>query len=184
MASYLVFCLLLVSSLLVARGFVLHGPMVRSISSTAVYSSIFAGTRAEIEEGGRKIVETAEGSIIVTNQGGKFFAVNAKCPHLGLPMKTGEISTTNGQPVITCKFHNSQFQLEDGKCVQWCKGVMGMPGTGFLAGAMGKMGGKENSPATTYQVKVVQNNPDDNNTHDPADSVYLVFDDVDEKGLA
>ena len=168
-------CCLLILATSLANGFVLHGP-VRAIrsSGTAIYGDVFAGTRSEIPDGERKILDTAEGAVIVTNQGGKLFAVNAKCPHLGLPMKTGEIGTgTNGQPTITCKFHNSKFQLEDGKCVSWCQGVMGLPGTGFLAGAMGKMGGKENSPATTYEVKVVGSSPDE--PPSPNDKVYVVL---------
>ncbi len=169
MAPYFICCLLAVC-LVATQSFVLHN--ARASRSTAVYGDVFAGTRGEIVD--RKVVDTAQGAVIVANQGGKFFAVNAKCPHLGLPMKTGEISTgTDGQPTITCKFHNSQFNLNDGKCVSWCTGVMGVPGTGFLAGAMGKMGGKENSPATTYPVKVVGSNPDD--APNPSDKVYVVL---------
>ena len=56
--------------------------------------------------------------------------------------------------IFRCNFHNSKFSLEDGSCKTWCSGVLGLPGTGFLAGAMGKVGGKENSPATVYAVSV------------------------------
>ena len=40
--------------------------------------------------GERKIVDTDMGAVIVANVEGSFYAVLAKCPHLGLPMKTGE----------------------------------------------------------------------------------------------
>lgn len=50
---------------------------------------------------------------------GAFYAVNAKCPHLGLPMKKGAITVENGQPTITCNFHNSKFSLNDGACTAW-----------------------------------------------------------------
>lgn len=36
----------------------------------------------------------------------------------------------------------------------YLEGVLGIPGTGFLAGISGKFGGSENSPATTYPVTV------------------------------
>lgn len=39
--------------------------------------------------GERKIVDTEVGAVIVANVEGSFYAVLAKCPHLGLPMKTG-----------------------------------------------------------------------------------------------
>ena len=75
----------------------------------------------EIADGDRKLVDTKEGTIIVTKQGGAFYAVNAKCPHLGLPMKKGAIDVENGKATITCNFHNSKFSLEDGSCTQWCQ---------------------------------------------------------------
>ena len=37
----------------------------------------------EIKPGERKIVDTEAGAVIVANVDGNFFAVNAKCPHLG-----------------------------------------------------------------------------------------------------
>lgn len=40
--------------------------------------------------GERKIVDTDAGAVIVANVEGSFYAVLAKCPHLGLPMKTGK----------------------------------------------------------------------------------------------
>lgn len=40
-------------------------------------------------KGERKIVDTEAGAVIVANVEGSFYAVLAKCPHLGLPMKTG-----------------------------------------------------------------------------------------------
>lgn len=40
-----------------------------------------------MNSGDRKIVETEAGSVIVANVDGAIYAVNAKCPHLGLPMK-------------------------------------------------------------------------------------------------
>ena len=41
----------------------------------------------EIKLGERKIVDTEAGAVIVANVDGKFFAVNAKCPHLGTSVK-------------------------------------------------------------------------------------------------
>ena len=109
---------------------------------------------AEIPNGERKIVDTSAGTIIVTNVQGSFYAVNAKCPHLGLPMKKGAINSTPNGPTITCNFHNSVFSLEDGSCKQWCSSVLGIPGTGFLASVSSKFGGSANSPATVYPVTI------------------------------
>eukprot|EP01035_Chromulina_nebulosa_P036812 gene36812-49649_t len=83
----------------------------------------------EIKPGERKIVDTEAGAVIVANVDGNFFAVNAKCPHLGLPMKKGKIEKdAAGNPTITCNFHNSVFSLSDGSCTAWCTGILGNSG--------------------------------------------------------
>ena len=47
---------------------------------------------------------------------GNVYAINARCPHLNLPMKKGKIAVdeATGVPVITCSFHNSKFRLDNG----------------------------------------------------------------------
>jgi len=69
-------------------------------------------------------------------------------------MKKGKIEVEDGVPTITCSFHNSKFSLNDGKCVQWCTGVLGQKND-FLGGIMGSVGGEKNSPAKIYDVEVV-----------------------------
>lgn len=49
--------------------------------------AVEVGRANEIPNGERKIIDTPAGAVIVANVDGKFYAVNAKCPHLGLPMK-------------------------------------------------------------------------------------------------
>ena len=109
----------------------------------------------EIKDGDRKLVETESGTVIVANVGGSLYAVNAKCPHLGLPMKKGKIEIENGTPTITCNFHNSKFSIEDGKCTAWCTGVLGVQ-SGFVGGLMGAVGAQKNTPATTYKVTITE----------------------------
>lgn len=46
-------------------------------------AKVQVGTTAEIPNGERKIVDTNAGAVIITNVNGGFYAVNAKCPHLG-----------------------------------------------------------------------------------------------------
>jgi len=123
---------------------------------TTALNAMEVATTAEIPPGERKLVETDKGTVIVANVEGEFFAVNAKCPHLGLPMKKGAITSEGGVPTITCNFHNSKFSMKDGSCQLWCDKVLGIPGTGFLAGAMGNVGGAKNSPADAYPVTVTE----------------------------
>ncbi len=50
----------------------------------------------------------------------------------------GEITDEAGGPCITCKFHNSKFDLKTGKAVKWTTGVMGVENA-FIGNIMGKV---------------------------------------------
>ena len=69
-------------------------------------------------------------------------------------MKKGKIEIENNVPTITCSFHKSKFYLNDGKCVQWCTGILGQKND-LIGGMMGSFGGEKNSPAKIYDVEVV-----------------------------
>lgn len=101
--------------------------------------AIEALTCPAVAEGEREIVDGSDGSVLVTKVAGGYYAVDAKCPHLGLPMKRGKISNEDGTPTITCRFHNSCFELESGKCTRWVTGALGIQ-SGFVSKIMGKVG--------------------------------------------
>jgi nitrite reductase/ring-hydroxylating ferredoxin subunit len=86
-------------------------------SSRTTTTTIRAVTTSDVPaEGGRSLVEGPNGTIIVTKSGGSFYAVDAICPHLNLPMKKGKIEAgADGVPIITCNFHNSCFRMDSGK---------------------------------------------------------------------
>ena len=48
---------------------------------------IDCGLASAFSPGERRVIDTDEGAVIVTNVDGKYYGVGAKCPHLGLPMK-------------------------------------------------------------------------------------------------
>ena len=119
--------------------------------------SLDCGPASSFPEGERRVVDYGNGgTVIVTKTGGELFAVDARCPHLGLPMKRGKITIGDDfkDPLITCNFHNSEFSLRDGSCKTWCSKVMGVPGTEWLADISSKMGAPEFSPAIVYKVSV------------------------------
>ena len=133
----------------------------RSVSGRKSASLVQAKALVKVspipEEGGRTIMKTKEGTVIVTKQRGKFYAVNARCPHMGLPMKRGtiEVDKDSGEACITCNFHNSKFSLADGECKVWCNQVFGIPGTEGVAKLLGKIGGAKGTPATVYPIEQV-----------------------------
>jgi nitrite reductase/ring-hydroxylating ferredoxin subunit len=103
-------------------------------------------------EGEREILDGNNGPVLVTKVAGSFYAVDATCPHLGLPMKKGKIATEDGKPTLTCNFHNSCFELESGKCTQWVTGALGFK-SGILGSVMGKVGGQKQD-IKAYKVTV------------------------------
>ena len=47
--------------------------------------------------------------------------------------------------------------MDNGECVEWCKGVLGIPGTGIIGTAMGMASPKRDARA--YKVTVVKADP-------------------------
>ena len=109
-------------------------------------------TVAAVEEGEREVVDGPDGKILVTKVAGNYYAVDAKCPHLGLPMKRGKISNDFGVPTITCNFHNSCFELESGKCTKWVTGALGFE-SGLVSKVMNKVG-SDKKDLKAYNVTV------------------------------
>mmetsp|Transcript_74730 Transcript_74730/g.206921 ORF Transcript_74730/g.206921 Transcript_74730/m.206921 type:complete len:181 (+) Transcript_74730:58-600(+) len=93
-------------------------------------------------EGEREVVDGPHGPIIVAKLGGEFFAVDGTCPHLNLPMKRGKIEKGQDGPILTCSFHNSCFNMKNGKCTKWVTGVLGFEND-IVGGLMGNVGGQK-----------------------------------------
>ena len=93
-------------------------------------------------EGERQILYGSNGPILVTRVAGSYYAVDATCPHLNLPMKKGKISVEEGKPILTCSFHNSCFEMSTGKCTKWVTGALGKQNE-FISGIMSSVGSEK-----------------------------------------
>ena len=103
-----------------------------------------------VAEGEREIIKGPNGPVLVTKVAGTYYAVDATCPHLSLPMKKGKITVENGKPTLTCSFHNSCFEMQTGKCTNWVTGALGNENE-LIAGIMGGVG-SEQKDIVSYQV--------------------------------
>ena len=83
---------------------------------------------SEFGEGAKKDVQVNGKAILLIRSGGGFYAIDARCPHRGLPLSKG---TVDGA-IITCAFHGSKFNIADGSVVN----------------------GPATKPVTTYRVTV------------------------------
>ncbi|KAL7536912.1 hypothetical protein ACHAXR_011313 [Thalassiosira sp. AJA248-18] len=119
------------------------------------YSSSSTGTQAALRcppvaEGEREILNGQNGPVLVTKVAGSYYAVDATCPHLNLPMKKGKISVEEGKPTLTCSFHNSCFEMETGKCTKWVTGALGTQNE-VISGIMSNLG-NEQKDIVAYHV--------------------------------
>lgn len=96
----------------------------------------------EMAEGEMKKYRVQEKEIMVANIGGKYYAVQNKCPHFGGDLSGGKLEGT----IITCPRHGSQFDLADGSVVRWMKGE-------GLISKVGKLL-KSPRPLETYNIQL------------------------------
>ena len=96
----------------------------------------------ELAEGEMKKYRVQDKDILVTKTGGKYYAVQNKCPHLGGDLSRGKLEGN----IVTCPRHGSQFNLVDGSTVRWMKGE----------GLISKIGKflKSPRPLETYNIKL------------------------------
>jgi nitrite reductase/ring-hydroxylating ferredoxin subunit len=122
--------------------------MDRSLTSTGQKAALRC---PPIAEGERKILNGPNGPILVTQIAGSYYAIDATCPHLNLPMKKGKIGVdAGGNPTLTCSFHNSCFELKTGKCTKWVTGALGTQND-LISGIMSSVGSEQKDIAV-YSV--------------------------------
>lgn len=63
----------------------------------------------------RKQVNIRGQELLLINDNKQVTAIQAKCPHLKLPLIKGKIENC----AITCPFHKSKFDLQTGKVISW-----------------------------------------------------------------
>jgi len=66
---------------------------------------------AEVPDGTIRGFDINGRQVAIANQGGKFYALDGKCPHRGGPLGEG---TLEGN-VVTCPWHGWQFDIATGK---------------------------------------------------------------------
>lgn len=76
------------------------------------------GAVSDFPEGAMREVRVGDKEVLVVRSGGKFYAVGARCPHMGGRLAQGKLEGT----VVTCPLHGSQFDITDGHVVRWLKG--------------------------------------------------------------
>ena len=105
-------------------------------------SFIEIGKTSDLADGEKKKVTMQGQEIMLAKTGGRYFATQNRCPHLGGNLSAGTLEGT----VITCPLHGSQFDITDGHNVRWMRGK-------GLAAVVGKAI-KPPRPIKTYNLKI------------------------------
>lgn len=71
----------------------------------------------DLAEGKMKQVTVEGRDLLLARVGGRYYAAEGLCPHMGGSLASGRLEGT----VVTCPRHGSQFDLADGRVVRWAQ---------------------------------------------------------------
>lgn len=71
-----------------------------------------AAKTSEVKENEGTLVIVNDQEIALFSSGGKFYAIDNSCPHMGGPLAEGEIEGAS----VTCPWHAWTFNLATGEC--------------------------------------------------------------------
>ncbi len=69
-----------------------------------------AASLEKLREAGRLNVQVEGHSLAIFDHGGKVYAVDNRCPHMGFPLHRGTVR----DGILTCHWHHARFDLESG----------------------------------------------------------------------
>jgi 3-phenylpropionate/trans-cinnamate dioxygenase ferredoxin subunit len=106
---------------------------------------VSAAKTSELKNGAMKQVNVQGRELLIAQVGGKYYAADNRCLHMGGNLSQGKLEGT----VVTCPRHGSQFDLQDGHAVRWLKG------SGVVSSITKAL--KGNKQLGTYKVKTEGN---------------------------
>ncbi len=112
-------------------------------------NKVKVGQLSNFESGTLNTVSVEGESVLIAKLAdGRVCAVKNQCSHLPLPLNRGKLE---GE-LITCPWHNSQFNVCSGKNIDWVMGVAGvkMPDWSRRLIALGR----DAQDLTTYEVHI------------------------------
>jgi nitrite reductase/ring-hydroxylating ferredoxin subunit len=86
---------------------------------------LMIGQLSDFTDGELKPMEIGGRSMIVGRIGDEVHVAVNKCPHLGFSLTKGPAGLRYADGVITCPWHNSQFNICTGENLDWVSGFAG-----------------------------------------------------------
>src|SRR5580693_3863112 len=69
-----------------------------------------AGSLEDLRAKGRLVVHGRHRPVLLVQEGGRVFALDNRCPHMGFPLNRGSVE----DGILTCHWHHARFDLESG----------------------------------------------------------------------
>ena len=104
---------------------------------------------AELPVGTHKVIELEELDLLLIRTADSLHAINNACPHLNLPLNDSEVGDDGS---ITCRWHESCFDLETGEITRWAA-ALAADGKPVGAEYLGDVS-KNQRPLTIFPVRV------------------------------
>jgi nitrite reductase/ring-hydroxylating ferredoxin subunit len=86
-------------------------------------TTINVATSSQVKEGEILAVKFENKKAMLTRVEGKVYAVENKCPHLGMPLAKGKVCNN----AVTCRWHGATFDLKTGENIKWVDSFVGVP---------------------------------------------------------
>jgi nitrite reductase/ring-hydroxylating ferredoxin subunit len=86
-------------------------------------TTISVAKSSQVKEGELLAVKVENQKVMLTRIDGKVYAVENKCPHLGMPLAKGKVCDR----AVTCRWHGASFDLTTGANVKWVDSFVGVP---------------------------------------------------------
>jgi nitrite reductase/ring-hydroxylating ferredoxin subunit len=86
-------------------------------------TTISVAKSSQVKEGEVLPVKFENKKAMLTRVEGKIYAVENKCPHLGMPLAKGKVCNN----AITCRWHGATFDLKTGENIKWVDSFVGVP---------------------------------------------------------
>jgi nitrite reductase/ring-hydroxylating ferredoxin subunit len=86
-------------------------------------TTISVATSSQVKEGEILAVKFENKKAMLSRIDGTVYAVENKCPHLGMPLAKGKVCNN----AVTCRWHGATFDLKTGENIKWVDSFVGVP---------------------------------------------------------
>ena len=108
---------------------------------------VLLGEAADVPDGGLKTFEVGDSTVVVARVGGRYCAVDSRCPHRGGNLGRGRFEAGR----VVCPVHGSRFDMCTGEVLDWAPNLGSVRLPGFARGLLAT--GRPPEPVKTYAVE-------------------------------